>query len=78
MGQRKVEEITLNEEVKNLARKNLKKRELRKMNVKEKNAERDINRKWNCDIEKKSKEGDFKEERSKRDLKAWEITQRKQ
>ena len=48
------------------------------MNVKEKNAERDINRKWNCDIEKKSKEGDFKEERSKRDLKAWEITQRKQ
>lgn len=45
--------MTLNKEVKNLARKNLERRELRKMNVKEKNAERDINRKWNCDIEKK-------------------------
>lgn len=53
MEQRKVEKMTLNKEVKNLARKNLERRELRKMNVKEKNAERDINRKWNCDIEKK-------------------------
>lgn len=55
--------MILNKEVKNLARKNLERRELRKMNVKEKNAERDINRKWNCDIEKKGilKRGSLKE-----------------